>query len=265
VFEPSLSWVQGIEPHRVALVPRPRGGEWLGEEVVGWRTADIGLVLSLLEPAEVRELELGAERSLCAAEGIQFVSFPIPDRGTPAHVRPHIHVRTMEREIARELLAACEQTISSLTAAEEAIRRIQDADERRHLMRSLAMVVADVLGTIRAPVVLEHPDLVPSVDPGDPDTLLDEVEQRAVLALSPADLELIDQMILSKCASSWRKVARIVGTALGELQGRLPGVPDSYYAQRVALLVEAGSLESQGNLQHMRFSEVRLPSVSGAA
>lgn len=87
MFQPSLSWVQGIEPHRLALMPRPRGGEWLCDEVSALRGAGIGLVVSLLEPHEVRELELQAEPSLCAAEGIEFISFPIRDRGTPASDR----------------------------------------------------------------------------------------------------------------------------------------------------------------------------------
>ena len=87
MFEPSLNWVQGIEPHRVALMPRPRGGEWLSEEVAGWRDSGVALVLSLLEPVEVRELELQAESKLCTAQGIQFLSFPIPDHGTPASSR----------------------------------------------------------------------------------------------------------------------------------------------------------------------------------
>ena len=102
MFEPSLNWVRGIEPHRIALMPRPRGGEWLGEEVTAWRQAGIGFVLSLLEPAEVRELELGAERSLCTAEGIQFISFPIPDRGTPASEREFSVVLT---QLHTELLS----------------------------------------------------------------------------------------------------------------------------------------------------------------
>jgi len=38
----------------------------------------------------------------------------------------------------------------------------------------------------------------------------------------------------------------------------VPGIPDIYYANRVRALVEAGRLESQGNLDYMRFSEVRL-------
>ena len=87
MFEPSLSWVQGIAPHRLALMPRPRGGEWLADEVDGWKRAGVGLMLSLLEPAEVRELELREERALCDAAGIAFVSYPIPDRGVPASAR----------------------------------------------------------------------------------------------------------------------------------------------------------------------------------
>ena len=87
MFEPSLHWVSGIDPHRLALMPRPRGGEWLSEEVKAWSDAKINWVVSLLEPHEVRELELGAEPSLCAAHGIEFRSFPIADRGTPSSTR----------------------------------------------------------------------------------------------------------------------------------------------------------------------------------
>ena len=107
MFEPSLNWVQSIEPHRVALMPRPRGGEWLGEEVAAWRRAGIGLVVSLLEPLEVRELELQAEPSLCAAEGIAFLSFPIPDRGTP----------TSNRELSRLLSAVHAELLNNKAVA----------------------------------------------------------------------------------------------------------------------------------------------------
>jgi len=87
MFEPSMYWVNGIEPHRLALMPRPRGGEWLREEVAAWRDAGVGTVVSLLEGHEVRELELKAEPSLCAEHGIQFRSFPIADRGIPSSPR----------------------------------------------------------------------------------------------------------------------------------------------------------------------------------
>lgn len=87
MFEPSLHWVDGIAPHRLALSARPRGGEWLADEVAHWHAAGVRCVLSLLEPHEVRELELVAQRALCAGHGIACRSFPIPDHGTPSSRR----------------------------------------------------------------------------------------------------------------------------------------------------------------------------------
>lgn len=43
--------------------------------------------MSLLEDAEASELCLAAESTAAASVGIQFISFPIPDRGTPASMR----------------------------------------------------------------------------------------------------------------------------------------------------------------------------------
>jgi protein-tyrosine phosphatase len=87
MFEPSIHWVHGIGPHRLALMPRPRGGEWLAQEVAAWRSAGIGTVVSLLERHEITELELAAEPALCAGQDIEFLSLPIADRGTPASRR----------------------------------------------------------------------------------------------------------------------------------------------------------------------------------
>ncbi len=87
MFEPSLHWVTGIAPHRLALMARPRGGDWLRDEVGAWHHAGIKSVVSLLEAQEVRDLDLRAEPTLCAEHGIKFRSFPIPDRGTPSSAR----------------------------------------------------------------------------------------------------------------------------------------------------------------------------------
>ena len=84
MFTTPLHWVAGIEPHRLALSARPRGGDDLAEEVAAWRAAGVGVVVSLLEPAEVRELELQQEARLCAEHAIAFRSFPIRDRSEPA-------------------------------------------------------------------------------------------------------------------------------------------------------------------------------------
>jgi protein-tyrosine phosphatase len=39
------------------------------------------------EQEEIAELGLGSEAELCGARSIEFVSFPIPDRGIPASTR----------------------------------------------------------------------------------------------------------------------------------------------------------------------------------
>jgi protein-tyrosine phosphatase len=79
-----LHWVQGIAPHKLALMPRPEGGVQLKNEVAAWRTASIGVVLSLLEDQEITELGLAEEPSLCKRSGIEFLHFPVPDWGVPS-------------------------------------------------------------------------------------------------------------------------------------------------------------------------------------
>lgn len=79
-----LYWIPGSWPGRIAIMPRPRGGDWLEDEIRAWRDASVGVVVSLLEEEEVTDLELSAEGELAGASGIEFVSFPIVDRSVPA-------------------------------------------------------------------------------------------------------------------------------------------------------------------------------------
>lgn len=74
-------------PARLAIMPRPRGGEWLDDEIAGLRSQGIHIVASLLTDEEMVELELQQEEALCIAQGIRFIRLPIPDRGTPESIR----------------------------------------------------------------------------------------------------------------------------------------------------------------------------------
>ncbi|MBZ5620202.1 MAG: dual specificity protein phosphatase family protein [Acidobacteriia bacterium] len=65
------------------MAARPRGGDWLEEEIASWRRAGIDAVLSLLTPEEEHDLDLKAEGQEARAQGIEFISFPIPDREVP--------------------------------------------------------------------------------------------------------------------------------------------------------------------------------------
>jgi protein-tyrosine phosphatase len=80
---PDLRWIKEIEPHRLAITARPRGGEWLEGDITAWRRGGVDLVVSLIDSEEERELELELESVLCRASGIEFLSFPIRDRSVP--------------------------------------------------------------------------------------------------------------------------------------------------------------------------------------
>ena len=70
----------------LAIMPRPRAGDWLEDEIDQWQREGLNIVVSLLEPAEIAELEIDSEPNLCASRGIEYLSFPIPDRGVPPSV-----------------------------------------------------------------------------------------------------------------------------------------------------------------------------------
>lgn len=85
-------------------------------------------------------------------------------------------------------------------------------------------------------------------------------EEKAVVAtLTKKDMEDIDAAILTQASNHWLKVARVVFWTETALRERYPGLSYIFYAQRLIHLAEEGRLESQGNLEYMRFSEVRLP------
>lgn len=82
-----LYWISERTPGKLALMARPRAADWLEDEVAHWRASGVDAVVSLLETEEVSDLGLQRERALCEQHGIDFLSFPIVDRGVPASMR----------------------------------------------------------------------------------------------------------------------------------------------------------------------------------
>jgi protein-tyrosine phosphatase len=78
-----LFWVEGPWPGRMAISPRPRGGDWLDDEMKGWRQAGADAVVSLLERHEAQDLGLDQESKYCEANEMEFYSLPIVDRSVP--------------------------------------------------------------------------------------------------------------------------------------------------------------------------------------
>ena len=78
-----LHWVDGPWPGKLALSARPRGGDWLPDEMASWQSSGIGTVVSLLTESEATEFELGSEALEARRHQMEFRSFAIADRQVP--------------------------------------------------------------------------------------------------------------------------------------------------------------------------------------
>ncbi|HEY2402141.1 MAG TPA: hypothetical protein VGI23_17435, partial [Steroidobacteraceae bacterium] len=81
-----IYWIPDVPGGRLAILGRPRAGDWLADEIADWKTAGVTDVVSLLQGHEVRELGLTHEGDLVQQMGMSFEAFPIPDRGVPETV-----------------------------------------------------------------------------------------------------------------------------------------------------------------------------------
>src|ERR1700732_1562148 len=86
-MRPEIHWIDLPAGGRLAIMPRPRAGDWLDGEVAGWSAEGIGVIVSLLEAGEVEELGLRREAGVCHDLDMEFISFPVPDGGVPAPMR----------------------------------------------------------------------------------------------------------------------------------------------------------------------------------
>ena len=118
---------------------RPRAGDWLEDEIAHWQHEGVGLVVSLLEPDEIDDLGLKMEALLCEESGIEYLSFPIPDRGIPSDANDVMRfvasIISKEKPIAihcragigRSSIMAAAVLISSGISAEAALSAIGEA------------------------------------------------------------------------------------------------------------------------------------------
>jgi protein-tyrosine phosphatase len=78
-------WIKKDGP-RLGIIPRPRGLDWLADDISAMRRAGVDVVVSALTPAETGEWGLIDESQCCQDNGLKFLSFPIEDRSVPASV-----------------------------------------------------------------------------------------------------------------------------------------------------------------------------------
>jgi len=117
----SLYWIETSGMQKIAIMARPRAGDWLEDEIAHWARSGIETVISLLEPEEVTELGLQREAGLCEAQGIAFLSFPIRDRGLPEDMSAALRFARDAAASGRTIAVHCRAGIGRSTLMAAAI------------------------------------------------------------------------------------------------------------------------------------------------
>jgi protein-tyrosine phosphatase len=81
----SVYWIQHDRQPHLAIVARPRGAERLETDLQIVKSSGIDILVSLLPSDEATYLGLSREAEFAQKAGLEFISFPIPDRATPAN------------------------------------------------------------------------------------------------------------------------------------------------------------------------------------
>ncbi|SPE43131.1 Protein-tyrosine phosphatase [Candidatus Sulfopaludibacter sp. SbA3] len=144
-----LYWLEGPWPGRLAISARPRGGDWLADEMKSWRSAGVGIVVSLLTADEIEDLALQDESLECRKSGIEFISFPIVDRSAPASEGEAVRlIERLDRELdcGLNVVVHCRQGVgrSGLIAASLLVLRGSHPSE-----------AMDIVSTFRGAIVPE--------------------------------------------------------------------------------------------------------------
>jgi protein-tyrosine phosphatase len=81
-----IFWIKGNPPAPLAIVLRPRGDEWLEDELLRMKQGGIQTLVSLLEQDEAMLLGLADEHPIADHVGLDFLSYPIPDTEIPSNI-----------------------------------------------------------------------------------------------------------------------------------------------------------------------------------
>lgn len=118
----NLYWVHGPWPGKLAIAARPRGGDWLQDELKAWKHSGVQTIVSLLTPGEEHDLGVAKEPAEADALGIKFLRLPIPDREVPlSRTELTAMLETIDADLVagKNVLLHCRQGIgrSGLVAA----------------------------------------------------------------------------------------------------------------------------------------------------
>ncbi len=58
----NIYWIKTPGKGKVGIMPRPRGDDWLEDEIISFKKAGVSVVVSLLTLPEIKELFLSEEK-----------------------------------------------------------------------------------------------------------------------------------------------------------------------------------------------------------
>ena len=157
----------------------------------------------------------------------------------------------MNREQAEEILEYLLEAAFELDEAKAAANVFADQDKDAAALSALIIKLnSELLQAIYA----RFRDLIPFEEFPEISSSLRWDQVQLPPSVSEAQ---VDQIILSVIAPQWHKMARIIWDAVKRSEELALEVRDEAFAARIQVLVEAGRLESQGDLRKWRHSEVR--------
>ena len=84
---PDIYNLELIGSGSISVMAKPVAGEWIDDEFLGISKYGITQIVSLLERSEAYEVGLKDEDVYAEKNKIEFVSYPIPDRGLPEFIK----------------------------------------------------------------------------------------------------------------------------------------------------------------------------------
>src|ERR1700740_2744107 len=79
-----IYWLHNFESvSRLGIMARPRGNEWLEEDILALKKQGVQMIVSLLDRNEIYELGLEKEAQVCLKNDIEYLNYPIADRDVP--------------------------------------------------------------------------------------------------------------------------------------------------------------------------------------
>lgn len=124
-----LHWIDcpNLDVDQIAISARPRGCDWLEDEIRAFKFTGITTVVSLLESNESWELGLDEEKEFCERFQIGFLQFPIVDVNVPRSDEKYVELcKNLCQKIddGERILIHCRMGIgrSSMLAASLALK-----------------------------------------------------------------------------------------------------------------------------------------------